>query len=398
VPVLLHDPSFNGCGSILGPDQPLMQPQFALVAHIGNDPGMGFLLVSETAIEDRLQGVQFGLSVLVQNLGLGQFCQFVEPFGLFLRQLALDRIDAPQCGSGLVVDPRRIDRLDPFPAFGGGCGLGRQLLRKEAGQQFTVLQQRRVGKEVSCHASACGAVGIDPDKTGAAVSCGINRFGLQKLLETMLAHFAPSGLFQHGQGKGFVVRDGERLGRAQSDFTCFQRVQHRGGQGGKGEAAIDMGLGRAEGAGDGRYISAAVAHPAIGADFVGGVQVLAGSVLDGSPCASGGLVRGQPDRHKGEFGPMRDKFGVAFERQLDRAPAATSSDDTDLALRVAQTGERLDQADHGNAIGHERDALWVGLLPGVHVGKVKVGQRQGLDAGGLDGAGVTCEGGYIGHG
>lgn len=58
-------------------------------------------------------------------------------------------------------------------------------------------------------------------------------------------------------------------------------------------AGLHMRLGRPQHLGDNRHIDAALAHTAEGADFIGGMQVLAGGVLDRSPSAGGRRVGGR---------------------------------------------------------------------------------------------------------
>ena len=278
-----------------------------------------------------------------------------------------------------------------------GLSFRLQLLGKEPVQQVGVVQQSRLGKEVGGRLAARGAVGVEPHEAGAAVARGVDRLGLQHLLDAMLARLAAPDLVQNGEGQGLVVGDGERLGGAKGNLPGFQGIQHRRGQGGECEAAIDMGLGDAEGPGDGRHVRAALAHPPEGADFVGGVQVLAGGVLDRRPRAGGGFIRGQPDRNKGEVRARIGKCRVTLKRQLDRAPAAATRDHANLSGFVAETRDRLDQPDHGDAVGQQGDTLGVGLLPGVHVGQVEVGKRDALEGRGFGGEGFAGEGGHVGH-
>ena len=368
------------CGfAVFGPDIGPAHGQLTVAIDINENPGMGFLVVGETTVKDRLQCGKFGLAVLVQGFASRQFGQFVIAGGLFLGQFALDRIDFVQLLGDFIRDKIVLAGLRPFPAMAEHFRVHIQLFGKEAVQQVGAGNKGIAAEQIACDLPACAFIGIQPDIDRAAV-IGADRFGLQKLFEAGHGIIFTAHPVQNVKRKGLVLGDGEAFGCTKGDFTGFQGVQHRHGQGGKSKAAIDVLFGDGEYAGDGRDGAAAFSHAAIGADFVGRMQGLAGGILDAGPCAGGGFVG--RDSH-GNFGQTDcgKVIGLQFD---DGAQAATARDDADAPVRVKMPGKVLDQASGLDALGQQGDAFGIHALARVHGRQVKLVQRKILDRGFLD--------------
>ena len=320
---------------------------------------------------------------LVQNVALGQLRQFVVTLALFFAQDARNRIDAVQLLGSPVGDIAVGHGLDPFPDFSDLCRCLVHLLGEQAGQQIAIVKRGRVAEQIAVHPPARCGVGVQPDKQGAAVGAA-DRFRLQSLLDAVFGHVAAHHLGQNLQGQGLVLGHGKGFRHAKADLPRLQGVQNRGGQRGQRKAAVNMRLGLAEAAGDGGHVCACLLHPAIGTDFIGGCQVLAGGVLGAGPCPRGGLVGGDADGNGGQFRVALGHGRITLDCAGDGAEPAAPGDDADAAIRIDGAGQVLDQADHSKAVGQQVDPLRVRILTRVHVGDIELGQREILDGGGGD--------------
>ena len=82
-----QDTRLDGGFLVLFPDQPRLKAQLTALVHVDDRTGVIFLLKAICPVQNSLQTVQFRLTVLIQNIAVGQFLEFLVALGLHVGQV-----------------------------------------------------------------------------------------------------------------------------------------------------------------------------------------------------------------------------------------------------------------------------------------------------------------------